>query len=227
MNRTIQIANTKTQRRYTIETSATTLGELQDQMTAQGIDFSGMTFTEGISKTQLLTRDTQLPSNVMFKGQPTNNLILLLTNTNKQIASGAMERKDAYALVKELNLKDAILEGEGKNFTQVKTDVLESYINIARNGADTSSKSTLEEVRRELEAQKPTEEAPKAPCLNAPHSNTVEWFYDGIKRMYKENILYTDDVVVLASLLSELAARLKEAQPVISEDDINAMISGI
>ena len=44
--RTIQIANTKTQRRYTINTAATTLGELQDEMSAQGIDFTGMTFTE-------------------------------------------------------------------------------------------------------------------------------------------------------------------------------------
>ena len=66
MERNIKIANTKTQQRYTITTSATTLGELQDQMLAQGIDFAGMSFTEGLSKTQLLTRDTPLPTNVMY-----------------------------------------------------------------------------------------------------------------------------------------------------------------
>ena len=100
--RTIAIANTKTQKRYTIESAATTLGELQDQMIEQGIDFSGMTFTEGISKTQLLTRESLLPTNVMYKGQPTNNLVMLLTNPNKQIASGAMNRKELYAKIKEL-----------------------------------------------------------------------------------------------------------------------------
>ena len=89
MEREILIANTKTQKRSKITTSATTLGELKNDLRAAGIDFSNMTFTEGISKTQLLSDDTQLPQNVMYKGQPTNNLVILLTNTKKNIASGA------------------------------------------------------------------------------------------------------------------------------------------
>ena len=211
MNRTIQIANTKTQRRYTIETSATTLGELQDQMTAQGIDFSGMTFTEGISKTQLLTRDTQLPTNVMFKGQPTNNLVMLLTNTNKQIASGAMSRKEAYTSIKNLGLQEEVKAKFGRNFTQVPTADLEQF--LFDNSEEAEETVVMETTAPDIK--------------EAPHANTVNWLYDGIKSMCKDNVLYTDDVIVLTSLLSELAARLKEVQPVVSEEDIDAMILGI
>lgn len=128
--RTILIANTKTQKRYSIQTSATTLGELQDQLDAQGIDYNGMSFTEGITKTQLADRSTVLPTNVMYKGAPTNNLVMLLTNTNKQIASGACgTRKEAYAILKANPvIANDIKEELGRNYTQVSTDTLWEYI---------------------------------------------------------------------------------------------------
>lgn len=110
MEREILIANTKTQKRSKITTSATTLGELKADLRAAGIDYSNMTFTEGISKTQLLNDDTQLPQNIMYKGQPTNNLVILLTNTKKNISSGAMTRKEAYQAIKDNNLQDAVKE---------------------------------------------------------------------------------------------------------------------
>ena len=65
MEREILIANTKTQKRSKVTTSATTLGELKADLRAAGIDYSGMTFTEGISKTQLLDNATQMPQTVM------------------------------------------------------------------------------------------------------------------------------------------------------------------
>lgn len=124
MEREILIANTKTQKRSKITTSATTLGELKVDLRAAGIDYSNMTFTEGISKTQLLNDDTQLPQNIMYKGQPTNNLVILLTNTKKNISSGAMTRKEAYQAIKDNNLQDAVKEEFGRNFTQVPTSDL-------------------------------------------------------------------------------------------------------
>ena len=132
-NREILVANTRTQRRDKIITNATTLGELKSALTSAGIDFSDMTFTEGISKTQLLDDATQLPQNVMYKGNPTNNLVILLTNTKKNIASGIMSRQEAYAAIKEHNLQDEIKEVFGRNFTQVATDALETF--LAKNNA--------------------------------------------------------------------------------------------
>ena len=132
-NREILVANTRTQRRDKIITNATTLGELKSALTSAGIDYSDMTFTEGISKTQLLDDATQLPQNVMYKGNPTNNLVILLTNTKKNIASGTMSRQEAYAAIKGDNLQDEIKEVFGRNFTQVSTEALETF--LAKNNA--------------------------------------------------------------------------------------------
>ena len=235
--RQIMIANNKTQQRYTIQSAATTLGELKAQLREQGIDYSGMTFTEGISKTQLLGDDAQLPTQVMYKGAPTNNLVMLLTNPNKQIASGAMDRKEAYRMVQAMNLQAAIQEGENQNYTRVSTAILESYIDAARNGGHSEA---LEETRNELnnlgrekdeEVNTPSTEAPKATVLpdvkTAPHAQTVEWFYAGIKSMVADNLLYAEDVVVIANLTTELAARMLETRPEITNDDIDDMMDSI
>lgn len=132
MEREILIANTKTQKRSKVTTSATTLGELKADLRAAGIGYNGMTFTEGISKTQLLDDATQLPQNVMYKGQPTNNLVILLTNTKKNIASGTMSRKEVYQAIKDNNLQDAVKEEFGRNFTQVPTSDL--LVFLAQDG---------------------------------------------------------------------------------------------
>ena len=219
-NRTIIIANNKTQRRYSIETNATTLGELQDQMIEQGIDFSGMTFTEGISKTQLLTRESLLPTNVMYKGQPTNNLVMLLTNPNKQIASGAMNRKELYAKIKELGIQDSIKEEFGKNYTMVGNADLACIIERAEAFAH-----ELDDEEDEVEDIEGNTGIPQV--RTAPHANTVNWIYDGIKALLTDGSFYTEDVYVLNELITELANRLHEATPTISDADIDDMIANL
>ena len=225
--RTIQIANTKTQRRYTINTAATTLGELQDEMTAQGIDFTGMTFTEGISKTQLLNRESLLPANVMYKGQPTNNLVMLLTNTTKQISSGAMDRKEAYRLVKEMGLQKAIEEGEGTNYTRVKTDILEEYININTNGIPEEDPE-IDDVNFEEET---SEEEKEEEVVNTPtsvsHPDLVNMIELAAKYWSDHNALFADDLVAIGQYLMWLADVKKKKTPTISNDDIDDMIANI
>jgi hypothetical protein len=226
MERTIKIANTKTQQRYTIQTSATTLGELQDQMSAQGIDFAGMSFTEGLSKTQLIGRDSLLPTNVMYKGQPTNDLVMLLTNTTKNIASGAISRKEAYRLIKEMNLQDVISEGEGKNYTLVKTDILEDYINDELGEEFDEKLDATTEVLEEAK-KAPKVENPLPDIKSAPHPEAVEWYYMGLKAMLKSHLLYTEDIAVIADLTTELYKRMKESEPKITDSDIDDIIASI
>lgn len=137
MEKEIFIANTKTQKRSKITTSATTLGELKADLRAAGINFQNMTFTEGISKTQLLSDDTQLPQNVIYKGQPTNNLVILLTNTKKNIASGVLSRKEAYNLIKQNSLENAVKTKFGRNFTQVPTLDLIKFIGTNAKKSET------------------------------------------------------------------------------------------
>lgn len=127
--REILVANTKTQTRSKITTNASTLGELKAALSASGIDYAGMDFTEGISKTHLLDDTTPLPKDIMYKGTPTNNLVILLTNMKKNIASGCGSRKEAYDIIKENGLEDAVKNTYGKNYTIVPTEALWDIIN--------------------------------------------------------------------------------------------------
>lgn len=158
MEREILIANTKTQKRSKITTSATTLGELKADLRAAGIDFQNMTFTEGISKTQLLSDDTQLPQNVIYKGQPTNNLVILLTNTKKNIASGVLSRKEAYNLIKQNSLENAVKTKFGRNFTQVSTLDLIKFIGTNAKKSETPKTELTEQPKNEPKVSEQSEQ---------------------------------------------------------------------
>jgi len=249
--REILIANNRDQSKYRIVTGAETLGELQDaiarnegvyKMVGQSwvsnptpINISGLTFTEGITKTQLLQRDSALPTNVQFKGQTTNNLVMLLTNTTKQIRSGAYptNRKDFGAYIKQNNLGEAIKQEFGDNWTRISTDKLLNFFANTPEKNTTSNKDAINEVREELKDQKKVKEVVNTPekklpdVKDAPHAATVEWFYDGIKKMTSDNLLYAEDVVVLADLTAELAARLIESKPKITASDMDDMLYSI
>lgn len=251
LEREILIANNRDQSKYRIVTGAETLGELQDaiarnegvyKMVGQSwvscpspIDISGLTFTEGITKTQLLARDSALPTNVQFKGQTTNNLVMLLTNTNKQIRSGAYptDRKLFGAYIKENNLGEAIKQEFGDNWTRISTDKLINFFADTTEKNTASNKEAINKVRKELKDQEKVKEAVNTPekklpdVKEAPHAATVEWFYDGIKKMAADNLLYAEDVVVLADLTTELAARLVESKPKITTSDMEDMMKSV
>lgn len=127
--RKITIVSTKNQCKKVITSAATTLQELKADLDAAGIDYEGMAFYEGLSKTELKTNDSVLPHDVPYKGTTTNELVFMLTNTNKKIKSGAMKRSEAYATIKSMNLQDACLKKYGKNFTMCKTSDLIDLIN--------------------------------------------------------------------------------------------------
>lgn len=119
--RKITVVQTKNQKKSVIMSAATTLAELKSDLRANGIDYGGMAFFEGISKVELKNDASVLPHDVPYKGIVTNELVLMLTNTNKKIRSGAMSRMEAYAEIKRRGLQDACLKKFGKNFTMCKT----------------------------------------------------------------------------------------------------------
>lgn len=86
--RKITIVSTKDQTKKVIMSSATTLAELKADLRANGIDYEGMTFFEGTSKVELKNNASVLPHDVPWKGTTTNELVFMLTNTNKKIRSG-------------------------------------------------------------------------------------------------------------------------------------------
>lgn len=136
--RKITVLSEKNQSKVVLESNATTLGELKAALRENGISFdSDSVFKEGKSKTILTTDESVLPSNIPWKGETTNDLVFMITAPHKKIKSG-MDRKEAYAKVKELKLQDLIQKNEGKNFTQCSTAILESYVNDAQKKTKTA-----------------------------------------------------------------------------------------
>lgn len=131
--RKITVIQTKNQKKSVIMSAATTLAELKSDLRANGIDYGGMTFFEGTSKVELKKDASVLPHDVPYKGIVTNELVFMLTNTNKKIRSGAMSRMEAYAEIKRRGLQDACLKKFGKNFTICKTADLIAL--VQSNGA--------------------------------------------------------------------------------------------
>ena len=121
--RKIVVVQTKNQKKSVIMSAASTLAELKSDLRANGINYDGMTFFEGTSKVELKNDASVLPHDVPYKGTITNELVFMLTNTNKKIRSGAtnMSRLEAYNAIKSMGLQDACVKKFGKNFTMCKT----------------------------------------------------------------------------------------------------------
>lgn len=126
--RTIIVSSSRAQRKYQIQSKATTLDEFKAECREAGIDYSGLTFVEAISNTELLNDNSLLPREVTFKGKKTNNLVFSLTAPRKNIGSGAMSRKEVYAKIKELNLQQDCIDQFGDNYTRVSTENLVKMI---------------------------------------------------------------------------------------------------
>lgn len=127
--RKIVVIDSATNRKVEVMTDATTLGELKRDLRPAGINFENKDWLEGFSQTSPVNDDSQLPTSVTYQGRTTNNLVYMLTNTNKAIKNGCMTRKEAYAyLAEHESLKEEVKEKYGKNYTQVKTEDLSKVI---------------------------------------------------------------------------------------------------
>lgn len=152
--RKITVVQTKNQKKSVIMSAATTLAELKSDLRANGIDYNGMTFFEGTSKVELKNDASVLPHDVPYKGTITNELVFMLTNTNKKIRSGAatMSRAEAYSAIKSMGLQDACVKKFGKNFTMCKT--IDLIALIQSNGGecvDTVARAAISKLVEILE----------------------------------------------------------------------------
>ena len=87
-NRKIIIVDSSSNQKVVVDTDAETFGELKRAARNAGINYEGKDWLEGITKTSPVGDDSLLPTNVNYKGTVTNNLVYMLTNTNKRIRSG-------------------------------------------------------------------------------------------------------------------------------------------
>ena len=147
--RKITVVQTKNQKKSVIMSAATTLAELKSDLRANGIDYDGMTFFEGTSKVELKNDASVLPHDVPYKGTVTNELVFMLTNTNKKIRSGAtnMSRMEAYNAIKSMGLQDACVKKFGKNFTMCKTTDLIALVQSNSTSKPTPKTETKKEEK--------------------------------------------------------------------------------
>lgn len=241
--RKITVVQTKNQKKSVIMSAATTLGELKADLRSNGIDYDSMTFFEGTSKTELKTDASVLPHDVPYKGQVTNELVFMLTNTNKKIRSGAtaMSRAEAYNAIKSMGLQDACVKKFGKNFTMCKTADLIALVQSNGNSkpapAAPKAEAPKAETKKEEKVETPAPEA-TAPASNggecvdtvarAAISKLVDILEDNgtIEDDEKEEILGILGGEVAVAAASSEEYKPKSASPY-SDDEIDDMFSGM
>lgn len=135
--RDIKVILTRSQQSVVIKSAATTLKELKADLDKAHIDYSGMTFHEGLSHTDMRDDNAVLPTNLPWKGQVTNNLVFMLSEPRKKIRNGAVaSRSEAYAFIKKNNLGDAFAAKYNvKNYTNGKTADLIEFCNATSKKA--------------------------------------------------------------------------------------------
>ena len=226
--RKITVVQTKNQKKSVIMSAATTLAELKSDLRANNIDYDGMTFFEGTSKVELKNDASVLPHDVPYKGIVTNELVFMLTNTNKKIRSGAMSRTEAYNAIKSMSLQDACVKKFGKNFTMCKTADLIAL--VQSNGAlkPAPKAETKAETKKEEKVEAPASNGGE--CVDtvarAAISKLVKILEDNgtIEDYEKEKVLGILGGAVEVAPSEEY--KPKSASPY-SDDEINDMFEGM
>lgn len=194
-----------------IMSEAETLGALKADMRRAGINYDGMTFYEGRTRTELKDDASVLPVNVPVPAKgtnpatTTNNLVFMLTTANKKIKSGALspERKNALEEIKAKGLGAAVTAKFGKNATQCKTPDLLAFLaeqpKPASQVATEAPKAKKEEkvavdenpdiTIKEVIKGEPIDITPRTECVDTVAREVLG---ELIRRLNEEDDLYND-----------------------------------
>ena len=135
--RKITVVDSQSQSVKVIMSSAETLGELKQDLSANGYSLENKAFYEGLTRIELKTDDSILPHDVPRNGTTTNELVIRITTAQKKINSG-MTRAEVYQAIKEKNLAETVKNMYGKNFTQCSTVDLLTVIATSGNNEVTA-----------------------------------------------------------------------------------------
>lgn len=232
--RKITVVQTKNQRKSVIMSAATTLAELKSDLRANGIDYDGMTFFEGTSKVELKNDASVLPHDVPYKGTITNELVFMLTNTNKKIRSGAMTRIEAYNAIKSMGLQDACVKKFGKNFTMCKTADLIALIEEGKDSKEETHAAPKAEAKTETKKEEKVEALANngGECVDtvarAAISKLVEILENNgtIEDYEKEEVIDILGGEVAVATATSKEYKPKSASPY-SDDEIDDMFAGM
>lgn len=123
--RKVTVLVQSTGKKSVVEGEIKTLADLKHYLDVNGVSYpSECEFKEGKTKTIFVDNDAVLPTNVEWKGEVSDDLIMYVSAPKKKIKSGAMDRKEAYEYIKKNNLQDVVKTKYGRNYTQVPTNDL-------------------------------------------------------------------------------------------------------
>lgn len=218
--RKITIVETKNQKKSAIMSEATTLAELKSDLTANGIDYDDMAFYEGVSKTELKSDNSVLPHDIPYKGTITNELVFMLTNTNKKIRSGAVtySRAEAYSAIKSMGLQDACVKKLGKNYTMCKTADLIVLIQDAESLDEDAPVNTVKTYAIVAPAD-------NAGCVDAVARDAVK---ELVEILYHKFVIDKEDREKVLNILTGIvpaSPKKPELASPYSDDDIDDMLS--
>lgn len=228
--RKITIVSTKSQSKKVIMSSATTLAELKSDLRQNGIDYEGMSFFEGTSKVELKNDASVLPHDVPWKGTITNELVFMLTNTNKKIRSGSMSRSEILDTIKSKGLQAVCMKKFGKNPTNCKSADLIALIQ------SNSAAKPVPAPKAEAKKEETPVNTPVAPASNggecvdtvarAAISKLVEILEDNgtIEDHEKEEVLDILGGEVAVTTATSEEYKPKSASPY-SDDEIDDMFN--
>ena len=222
--RKITIVSTSNQKKSIIMSAATTLAELKADLRQNGIDYDGMTFYEGTSKVELKDDTSVLPHDVPYKGQLTNELVFMLTNTNKKIRSGAdMSRADAYAAIKAKGLQEECVKRFGKNFTMCKTADLVALVNEKSASKPAPSTPAKKESAEKASAKK---QANTAECVDTKARAALSRL---LTILTDNDVLDDDEAEEIEDILDDKATTFDDCKPSsessYSDDEIDRMFN--
>lgn len=194
-----------------IMSEAETLGALKADMRRAGINYNGMTFYEGRTRTELKDDASVLPVNVPVPAKgtnpatTTNDLVFMLTTANKKIKSGALspERKNVLEEIKAKGLGAAVTAKFGKNATQCKTpDLLAFLAEQSKPASQVATKAPktkkVEEIAVDENPDITIKEVIKGepinitPCTECVDIVAREVLSELIERLNEEDDLYND-----------------------------------
>lgn len=222
--RKITIVSTSNQKKSIIMSAATTLAELKADLRQNGINYDGMTFYEGTSKVELKDDTSVLPHDVPYKGQLTNELVFMLTNTNKKIRSGAdMSRVDVYAAIKAKGLQEECVKRFGKNFTMCKTADLVALINEKSVSKPAPSTPARKEPAEKASAKK---QANTAECVDTKARVALSRL---LTILTDNDVLDDDEAEEIEDILDDKATTSDDCKPSsessYSDDEIDRMFN--
>lgn len=201
--RVVILYATRGSKKEKITTAVTTWGELKTIAKKAGFEVDKLHCAENVGKHNLVHEDAILPTGPFT-----------VFMTPKETKSGAMDRKELFAAIKEFVGNDkerkALFIIDGKNMTQLSTPKLEELYAQHIAGKTSSASTSTKEVVKEKPAKKETAKVTKSPIVEVPAGSEVDTIINNILFLAHGNPEIISEVGKLKALIGSNTSTTSE-----------------